>query len=70
MGPKTYGDLGPEIWSKDMDTGGAQAGLGVWDSAVRSGGPSIKKGGWLLGPFLWSQAASQAFSSSSFSVPS
>ena len=22
MGPKTYGDLGPEIWSKDMDTGG------------------------------------------------
>ena len=21
-GPKTYGDLGPEIWSKDMDTGG------------------------------------------------
>lgn len=24
---------------------------------VRSGGPSVKKVGWLLGPFFWSQAS-------------
>ena len=43
----------------------------AWAGGLGSGGPSVKKGCWLLGPFLWSQAAAQASSlSPRFSAPS